>query len=100
MVPVPCIYFIDAAGLAIEVIASNYQIPEVAAKIDDLLVKQGKSASGSSTSLIQAEQKASAESSQANVTSTESTSVTPPATSELTHEVNIKILEFYVSNRH
>ncbi|XP_043467238.1 UBX domain-containing protein 4 [Leptopilina heterotoma] len=90
VVPVPCIYFIDTAGLAIEVIASNYQIPEVAAKIDDLLVKQGKSASGSSTSLIQSEQKASSENSQANVTSTESTSAAPPATSELTHEEKVK----------
>ncbi|XP_051158416.1 UBX domain-containing protein 4 isoform X2 [Leptopilina boulardi] len=99
LVPVPCIYFIDAVGSPIEVVANNCQISELAVKIDDMLVKQGKTASGSSTSFIKSEQKATTVSAPTNVTTLENNSPiasqaeiqsSQESTSELTHEEKVK----------
>lgn len=87
-------------GSPIEVVANNCQISELAVKIDEMLVKQGKTASGSSTSFIKSEQKATTVSAPTNVTTLENNSPIPlqaeiqssqESTSELTHEVNLNI---------
>lgn len=73
LVPVPSVFFIGETGVPLEIVAGNFSIPELSSKIDDILVKSGKNASGSSASFIQSEQRATATGS-VNITTEKSTS--------------------------
>lgn len=63
MVPVPSLFFIGENGTPLEIIAGNTTAVELASKIDNVLTKAGKNSKQSSMNLIDAEQKATASSS-------------------------------------
>ncbi|KYN16968.1 UBX domain-containing protein 4 [Trachymyrmex cornetzi] len=74
LVPVPSLFFIGENGTPLEIIAGSATASELASKIDNVLMKAGKSNKQSSLNLIDAEQKATAASSSSNNNVIETTS--------------------------
>ncbi|XP_011630738.1 UBX domain-containing protein 4 isoform X2 [Pogonomyrmex barbatus] len=66
LVPVPSLFFIGENGTPLEIIAGSATSAELASKIDNVLIKAGKSNKQSSLNLIDAEQKATTSSSSNN----------------------------------
>ncbi|XP_011158056.1 UBX domain-containing protein 4 isoform X2 [Solenopsis invicta] len=66
LVPVPSLFFIGENGTPLEIVAGSTTAAELASKIDNVLIKAGKSNKQSSSNLIDAEQKSAATSSSSN----------------------------------